>query len=154
MANNGFIKNQRAPLAQVGGSILSEVGALVDGNNGNQSMIGGQVLAPSIDGSCPQEQRQVNNNTGAAINSGAGGALVKIFTRPSGGTTEVIEISMQTEQDTHIQLFEGNFPITATRFVQANLLWSTPGKVINADIFALITEASALVDTDVRYIVR
>lgn len=151
---NGNDPNNRVTAPNFADTFKAEVDKLTTVAQAAQPSVGGQVVSQPLD-NCPLEQRQVNNNTGAPLESdGSGDTMVLLFTRPSGGTVEVIEVSMQTEQDTHLQLFEGGSPITATRFVQQNLLWSTPGKVINANLYLLITEASALVDVDVRYIVR
>lgn len=85
------------------------------------------------------------------------GLPVRIF-KNSGGTSQIIEISMQPHADCDLQLFEGNGtsnPITASRSVAGFLLWSTPAKnYVQDDIFLVIQQGNVVVDVDVRYIPR
>jgi hypothetical protein len=72
-----------------------------------------------------------------------------IIFRNTTSLREVIEISMQPNADCNLQLFDGQEPMTALRFVQANLLWSAPGKIITNDLILSVT-AGVTVQVDVR----
>lgn len=104
---------------------------------------------------CPIEQRQVNNNTGNPVSVPVAGGQVCIFTPPGAGgsTCRILEIAMQPENNAHLQLFEGQGgkAMTAIRYVQQYLLWSTPGKIVSNPIYMSIAEANVLVDVDVRF---
>jgi hypothetical protein len=75
----------------------------------------------------------------------------------SGGEMEVLEIAVQPNLLCHIQFFEGlpaagslGNPISLVLEVQANQLWSKPGKVVKDDIYMVVTEAGITLSVEVR----
>lgn len=77
-----------------------------------------------------------------------GPGLFVIFSNPS-SLREVIEISMQPSSDCNLQLFDGTVPMSARRFIQANLLWSAPGKTITRNLI-LTVDTGATIQVEVR----
>lgn len=78
----------------------------------------------------------------------------QLILKNSAGSTAVVEISMQPQSGVTLQIFEGlnsNNPLTAPRFVDANLLWSTPGRVILDDLYLQVDTPGVIVNVDVRW---
>jgi hypothetical protein len=93
------------------------------------------------------ELRQVTNILSDGVNQ------FQIL-KNSSTAQDVQEISVQPNADCHLQIFEGNngTPITAIRFVQANSLWSVPGKVCKSSLFIACTEGGVGLSVEVRSI--
>lgn len=78
----------------------------------------------------------------------------QLILKNSAGSTSVVEISIQPQADCTVQVFEGlnnNNPLTAPRFVGANLLFSTPGRVILDDLFLQVDTPGVILNVDVRW---
>lgn len=77
----------------------------------------------------------------------------QLILKNSAGSTTVREISMQPNADCVLSLWEGfqRTQITATRFVEQNLLWSTPGRVILDDLYLQVDTPGVTIQVDVRW---
>lgn len=107
---------------------------------------------------CSPELRQINGNNSPAgpVSVATSGAGVRIF--KANGPATILEISIQTESDAHLQIVEGGSaglntgtPMTAVRFVQQYQLWSEAGKAVANDLYLIIFEPGVLCDVTVRY---
>lgn len=65
---------------------------------------------------------------------------------------DVIEISVQPSVDCHVQIFEGNAPLSAVRFVPQNRLYSEPGKLCNSSLYIFSPETNVILQVEVRSI--
>jgi hypothetical protein len=72
-----------------------------------------------------------------------------VIFRNAASLRNVLEISLQPNADCNLQLFDGQEPMSSLRFVQANLLWSAPGKIITGDLILTVT-AGVTVQVEVR----
>jgi len=84
-------------------------------------------------------------------------ASYTLIAKCSAGAMKVEEIAVQPSIDCHLQFYEGlpsgnslGNPISLLLFVQANQLWSKPGKVVRDDIYVYIQEAGVTLTGEIR----
>lgn len=70
----------------------------------------------------------------------------------SSNAQEVLEVSLQASGPCNVQIFEGDAPFSAMRFVDANLLFSEPGKKIYKSLYLSCDVPSVIIQVEVRSI--